>query len=470
MLNRFLKKYSLQSYMILLTVSLALFMEALDTTVINTAIPTMSHSLNVNPIDLKIALISYLLSLAIFIPISGWIGDKWGMRRIFISAIFIFIISSLWCGFAHNLIELVIARTVQGFGGALALPLGRLIILRTFARYEVITAMSRIAIIASLGTMLGPVLGGFITYYFSWRWIFWINIPVGLLSIALAFCWIENDAPRKVPPLDKIGFILFGGSLAGFTFGLSAFSESTLARSTALYITFYSFLLLLCYFWHSRHRKYPIVKSALLQIRTFRISVLGNLFCRLGFGGVPFVVPLLLQIGLHYPAQTSGILLAPLALGIILVRPFTLRILRLFGYKKLLIGNTILLSASICSFYFVNSHTSFYSIGGLTFIFGFLISLQYSGMNSLAYTGISVEDLSPATSIISTLQQLAQSFGVAVSALFLQHFSLINQTAFSLTTPVFHKTFLAMGIITLLSALIFIRLKATDGGEMIAVH
>ncbi len=470
MISLFLKRSNIKSYMILFTVSLALFMEALDSTVINTAIPTMSLSLNVNPIDLKITLISYLLSLAIFIPISGWVGDKWGIKRVFIYAMIIFIISSFWCGMSRSLLELVLARTLQGFGAALALPLGRLIIVRSFERYEMISAMSKVAMIASLGTMLGPVLGGFITHYLSWRWIFLINIPVGLLGAVLAFYWIENDVAKKIYPLDKLGFILFGGSLAGFTFGLSAFSESTLDRSTAIGITVISFMLFLGYFWHSRHKAHPIVNSVLLHIRTFRVSVLGNLFCRLGFGGVPFLVPLLLQIGLHYPAQVSGLLIAPIALGIIVVRPFTLSFLRMFGYKKLLIGNTLLLSASICSFYFINSDASYLVIMSLTFIFGFLISLQYTGMNSLGYTGIGMDDLSSATSIISTLQQLAQSFGVAVSALLLQYFTSTYQTLFHLTVPVFHDTFLVMGIITAFSALVFLGLKSTDGGEMIAVH
>lgn len=466
----FFKKYGLKSYMILFTVSLALFMEALDSTVINTAIPTMAQSLNVNPIDLKIALISYLLSLAIFIPISGWVGDKWGMKRIFMYAIFFFIFSSFWCGISHSLLELVVARSIQGFGAALALPLGRLIIVRSFERYGMITAMSRVAMIASLGTMLGPLLGGFITFYFSWRWIFWINIPVGIISALLAFHWIENDAPKKIHALDKVGFVLFGGSLAGFTFGLSAFSESNLSKTTALYVIFTACMLFLGYIWHSHHRIHPIVNTLLLKVRTFRVSVLGNLICRLGFGGVPFLVPLLLQIGLHYPAQVSGMLVAPIALGIIVVRPFTLSFLRLLGYKKLLIVNTLLLSISICSFYLVSAHSSYFEIAGLTFIFGFLISLQYSGMNSLGYTGIGMDDLSSATSIMSTMQQLAQSFGVAVSALFLQHFSSSTAPLSHLSVPVFHATFLAMGVVTLFSGLIFLALKPTDGGEMIAVH
>jgi EmrB/QacA subfamily drug resistance transporter len=443
-------------------------METLDTTVINTAIPTMSQSLNVNPIDLKIALISYLLSLAIFIPISGWIADKWGIKYVFISAVFIFISSSLWCGFSHNLWELVMARALQGLGGALAIPSGRLIILRTFARYNIIEVMSQVAIIASLGTMLGPMFGGFITYYSSWRWIFWINIPVGLLCIGLASFWVRHESPKKVIPLDKIGFILFGSSLAGFTFGLSAFSESTMAESSALYITGNSLLLMFCYIIYSRRRKYPIIKTQLLHIRTFRVSTLGNLFSRLGFGGIPFLVPLLLQIGLHYPAQISGMLLAPIALGITLIRPFTLRLLRFFGYKKLLILNTLFLSFSICAFYFVNSNTPLYTIIALTFAFGFLISLQYSCMNSLAYASIQSDELSQATSIISTLQQIAQSFGVAISALFLRYFSM-HQPGFSLSLPVFHSTFLAMGTITLFSTSVFMELKKEDGREMIEI-
>jgi EmrB/QacA subfamily drug resistance transporter len=444
-------------------------MEALDTTVINTAIPSMSLSLQVNPIDLKITLISYLLSLAIFIPISGWIADKFGIKRVFIYAVLIFSLSSFWCGLAHKLFELVIARALQGFGGALALPIGRLIILRTFSRSKMITAMSHVAIVASLGTMLGPVLGGFITHYFSWRWIFWINIPVGISTMILAHYWFVNEYPRQVHKLDKLGFILFGGSLAGFTFGASAFSESELAHSSALLVICISLVFLLAYIWHSRYKRHPIIKTGLLRIRTFRVSVLGNLLSRLGFGGIPFLVPLLLQIALGYPAQVSGMLLAPMALGIMFARPFTLKFLRSCGYKKLLIGNTLLVSLSTFSFIIINAHTSFYTICLLTFLFGFIISLQYSGMNSLAFSGVTSDDLSAATSINSTVQQLAQSFGVAMSAILLRYFS-ANEPAFSLTTTIFHHTFLVIGIISLLSTLIFIKLKKDDGHEMIDVR
>jgi MFS family permease len=287
--------------------------------------------------------------------------------------------------------------------------------------------------------------------------------------MVFAWYWIIGEPPKKVNPLDKIGFILFGGSLAGFTFGLSAFSESTLSESFALFITGGSVFLLLCYIKHSRRKKYPVVKTQLLRIRTFKISVIGNLFSRLGFGGVPFLLPLSLQIGLHYPAQVSGMLMAPVALGIIMVKPFALNLLRLFGYKKLLIGNTLLLGLSIGMFCFVNRQTSVAVICGLTCLFGFLMSLQYSAMNSLAYIQIEKDDLSGATSIMSTLQQLAGSFGVAISAFSLRYFS-IRQPDLSLTVAVFHSTFLVMGMLTLFSAFIFMGLKRDDGSRMIEVH
>lgn len=448
-------------------VSLALFMEALDTTIINTAIPAISHSLNIYPIDLKIALISYLLSLAIFIPISGWIADKFGIKRVFITALTIFTLSSVWCGFSNGLVELVIARILQGIGGSLTLPLGRLIIVRTFKRHELVVTMARVAIIASLGMMLGPLLGGVITHYLSWRWIFWVNIPVGIFAILMTYYWLPKSPPEKVPPLDKIGFILFGTGLAGLTFGLSAFSESNIDDASALNIMLISVLFLIVYYWHSRKRAHPIVKGELFRYKTFQVSTLGNILCRLGFGGVPFLVPLLLQVSLGYSASLSGLLLAPTALGVLLVKPFAFRLLCRFGYKRLLIVNTILVALSQWSFILVNANTPVTLIAIFTFIFGFLISLQYSAMSSLAYADISSQSLSSATSIMSTLQQLAQSFGVGVSALFIEYFSNLYHTGEALTVSVFQHTFFIMGLITFVSIFIFMRLSPRDGIQLI---
>ncbi|KTD04594.1 multidrug efflux protein [Fluoribacter gormanii] len=444
-------------------------MEAVDTTIINTAIPVMAKSLNVNPIDLKLALISYLLSLAIFIPISGWIADKFGMKSVFILAVSVFTLSSIWCGFTNNLGQLICARIIQGLGGSLTIPIGRLIILRTCERHELITKMSIVVMVASLGMMLGPLLGGIITYRFSWRWIFWVNIPFGVLAVILSSKLLPSMPPRPVPPLDKLGFILFGSGLATLTFGLSMVSESTASTLEILTALMIAFLLLGGYTKHSYKRKHPIVKVELLRTRTFCISVVGNILARLGFGGVPFLLPLLLQIGLGYSPRLSGLLLAPIALGVFLVKPLSFSILRWFGYKNLLIVNTILVSISLWSFFSINQHSSVYGIAFLTFMYGFLIALQYTGMNSLAYANITENNMSAATSIMSTIQQLAQSFGVAISAILLSIFTSMYSGDHALSVQIFHDTFLMLGVLTFFSGIIFTFLKKEDGLELIEI-
>jgi EmrB/QacA subfamily drug resistance transporter len=456
----------MKKILILLLVSFAMFMEAVDTTVINTAIPVMAHSLKVNPIDLKLALISYLLSLAVFIPISGWIADKFGVKKVFICAIAVFTLSSIWCGLTHSLMELITARIVQGFGGSLTLPVGRLIIVRTCERHELITKMSIVVMVAAIGMMLGPVLGGLITDHFSWRWIFWVNAPIGIVTLLLSLRLLPPMPPRAVPPLDILGFILFGSSLSILTFGLSMLSESHTKLIYSLTTIGIAFLLLIVYGWHSKHLEHPIVKIELLQIRTFRVSVFGNLFARLGFGGIPFLLPLMFQIGLRFSPQLSGLLLAPIALGVLLVKPLSLNILRFLGYKKLLLLNTTLVGFTLWSFLLVDNTTSIYTIGLFTFMYGFLISLQYTGMNSLAYANISQDDMSAATSIMSTTQQLAQSFGVAVAAILVRVFS-VGWTDVALTLKTFHGALFALSILTFCSVFIFIPLQKEDGHELI---
>lgn len=455
--------------LVLLTVALAMFMEAVDTTIINTAIPVMAASLEVNPIDLKLALISYLLSLAIFIPISGWIADKFGIKKVFMIAVIIFTLSSVWCGFTQNLWALIVARIIQGLGGSLTLPIGRLIILRTCQRHELVSKMSIVVMVAALGMMLGPLLGGVITHYFSWRWIFWVNAPAGILTLLLSAKLLPFMPSYKVPPLDKIGFVLFGTGLATLTLSLSLFSESRVSILQSLSIFLAAILLLLGYSWHSYKRQNPIVKIELLTIRTFRISVVGNLLVRMSFGGMPFLLPLLLQIGLHFSPQLSGLLLAPIALGVFVVKPLSMTILRRLGYRKLLIFNTIFISLSLWSFSSINEKSSIFEISCLTFIYGFLVAMQYTGMNSLAYSNINDNDMSPAASIMATIQQLAQSFGVAISAILLSFFSYEFSEHQQLTTKIFHQTFVTLGILTILIGLIFTRLKTEDGQEMIGV-
>lgn len=448
-------------------VAFAIFMEAIDATIINTAIPKMAESLQVHPIDLKLALISYLVTLAIFIPISGWMADKYGAKKIFIGAILIFTASSFWCGMTDNLTQLIIARCIQGFGGSFAVPIGRLIMLRTFGRRELVNKMSIVIMVAAVGMMLGPLLGGIITQHFSWRWIFWINIPVGIFNALLAYFCLASSKPKPVHHLDKKGFIYFGTGLATITVGMALLSESEVKTTISVGIIAFAILLFTAYFIHSHHQPYPIVRIGLFRIRTFKISVIGNILSRVGFGGVPFILPMLLQIILGYSPQASGFLLAPTAVGVFIMKPFSIFFLRLIGYKKLLILNTIFVASMLWIFAFVNHETSAYIIMFMTFVYGFLIALQFSGMNSLAYAKINADDLSAATSIMSTIQQLAQSFGVAVAALFIRFFIPYFSPNHALVLQAFHWTFIAMSIMTFLSVIIFLGLKSLDGRELI---
>jgi len=451
---------------VLILIAFAMFMEAVDTTVINTAIPMMSKSLQVNPIDLKLALIGYLLSLAVFIPISGWMADKYGGKSVFMSAIAVFTISSIACGFTNNLSELVFTRVMQGFGGSLMLPVGRLIIIRMCERHEMISKMSIVIMVASMGMMLGPLVGGLITYYLSWRWIFWVNAPFGLLILLLSIRLMPAMPRIKVHALDKVGFILFGGGLSLLTLGLSLVSESNLPMLYSIWMIIVAIVLLFAYKLHSRRIKHPIVTMSLLSIRTFRIGLLGNLIARLGFGGAPFLLPLLFQIGLQLTPQLSGLLIAPIALGVLIIKPMALSILRLLGYKKLLLLNTCLITLSLASFALITPSTQLMVIVALTFTYGLLIAAQYTAMNSLAYANITDEQASAATSIMSTIQQLALSFGVAIAAIIIKLAS-HNMSISTLTIGIFHHTFLITSLLTLISILIFMQLKPEDGQELI---
>lgn len=453
--------------MILLVISCAMFMESLDSTILNSAVPAIANNFHIEPINLKVALISYLISLAVFIPISGWVADKFGTKQVFLSAIGIFTISSIYCGLANNLTTLVIARVMQGLGASMMRPVGRLILLRMFGRDRLVEATNKVVTVGALGALLGPVLSGVILSQLSWHWIFWVNIPVGIIAVVMVVVFFEQSAPVAVPKLDKIGFGLSGVGLSALTFGLSALSDDGISHLISAMILLVAALALGGYFLYSRKTANPIIDLDLFRYRTFRVSMLAGLFSRVGFGGIPFLLPLLLQLELGFSVQLAGMLIMPIAIGSILTKQVTKLVLNRWGYKRVLLVNTVAVSLSLWSFALINHSTSAYLIIALAFIYGVLLSMQYSAMNSLAYMQLPQNKLSAATSITSTMQQVTASFGVATSVLLLHICAGLKHSNAALNLANLHITFIGVGTITLLALILIAQLKPEDGHKAI---
>ena len=445
-------------------VAVGFFMEALDTTILNTAVPTIAKALEVPPLNMKAVLASYTLSLAVFIPISGWMANRYGTRRVFGSAIATFILGSLLCGISTEIHWLVASRILQGCGGAMMLPVGRLTMLRTFAKSELIRAMSFVAIPGLVGPMLGPIMGGLIIRYFHWSVIFFVNIPIGLAGLYLVHRHLPNYRATKQVPLDIVGLVLFGSGISLLSYVLEIFGEHTLSGREMWGLLAIAFALLGAYGLNSVRIAHPLLRLGLLRIRSFRVAVTGNLCTRLGIGGLPFLLPLLYQVGLGFTPIQSGLMIMPQAMGAISVKFLLPRVLRRFGYRQVLICNTILLGVMMLAFATIDVGTPAWLIVLQAFIFGFFTSTQYTGMNTLAYADVSGEQASGATPIASTVQQLAVSFGVATASLAAALF--IPDHTHASAAELIHGIHLALrvlGGLTILSTVVFYELTASDG-------
>ncbi len=445
-------------------VAVAFFMESLDTTILNTAVPTVSAALNVTPLAMKAVLASYTLSLAVFIPISGWMADRFGTRRVFASAIGLFTLGSLLCGLAINIHVLVACRIVQGMGGALMVPVGRLTLVRSFPKSELVRIMNFVAIPALVAPMLGPIAGGLIVGYFHWRVIFFLNIPIGIVGLVLVYLHLPNYAEADTPPLDVIGLILFGSGIALLSYVLEVFGEHTLSGREIGGLLGLSITLLAGYWIHARGLEHPLLQLRLFSIRTFRAAVNGGLFTRLGIGGVPFLLPLLYQTGLGFTPIESGLMIMPQAVGAMCVKVVLRRTLALFGYRGVLVSNTLIIGGLLALFATIGTHTPIWVILVLAFFYGGFTSLQYTSMNTLVYADITEADTSSASSIASTMQQLAISFGVAAAGLTTAFFVPHGESA----NPAemmhgIHSALRFLAALTAVSTLVFASLKRGDG-------
>lgn len=447
-------------------VAVAFFMESLDTTILNTAVPVIARALAVTPLNMKSVLASYTLSLAVFIPISGWMADRFGTRRVFSSAIGIFTLGSLLCGLASDVHTLVACRILQGCGGAMMVPVGRLTLVRTFPKFELVRAMSFVAIPGLVGPMLGPIAGGLIVHYLHWRAIFFLNIPVGIAGLILVYLNLPDYREKTSHPLDLVGMILFGAGIALLSYVLEIFGEHSLNAGEVLGLLAISVALLLGYGLHARKTTYPLLQLGLFRIRTFAAAVGGSFFTRLGIGGVPFLLPLLYQEGLGLTPVQSGLLITPQAAAALSTKFFMPLLLSRLGYRTILVSNTVLLGLMLMLFATVGPDTPIWLILVQAFCYGALASTQYSSMNTLAYADVAPAQASNASSIASTSQQLSISFGVAAAGLatilFLPD---RNHTGSEQFISGLHLAFLSLGAFTILSTAIFRRLKRHDGRD-----
>jgi EmrB/QacA subfamily drug resistance transporter len=444
-------------------IAVAFFMESLDTTILNTAVPTMAAALHVAPLSMKSVLASYTLSLAVFIPISGWMADRFGTRRVFASAIGIFTLGSFLCGISSNLHVMVACRILQGCGGSMMVPVGRLTVVRTFAKSELVRAMSFVAIPGLIGPMLGPIAGGLIVGYFHWSLIFFVNIPIGIAGLWMVYLHLP-DYREPTNPLDVAGLILFGSGVALLSYVLEVFGEHTLNAREILSLLAVSIALLAGYGFHATKTAYPMLNLILFRIRTFRAAAGGSFLTRLGIGGIPFLFPLLYQVGLGFTPIQSGLLMMPQAIAAMSLKVIMPRILARFGYRAVLVSNTLIIGVQILLFATIGMGTPVWLIVAEVFFYGFFTSLQYTSMNTLVYADVSEEQESSASSIASTIQQMAISFGVASASLVTAFFVPDRHTS---SAPQFihgiHRAFLVLGGITLLSTIVFRELKRGDG-------
>ncbi|MGE0153577.1 MAG: MFS transporter [Reyranellaceae bacterium] len=451
-----------------LVVAAALFMENLDSTVIATALPAIAHSLGENPLHLNLAITSYLLSLAIFIPISGWMADRYGARTIFRAAIVVFMLGSMACGVAGSLPELVAARILQGMGGAMMTPVGRLILLRSIPKAELVKAMSYLTVPALIGPVIGPPLGGFIVTYADWRWIFFINIPIGIAGILAVTLLIDNVREETVPPLDLRGFVLIGLGLAGLIFGFETVGREVLPLGATLALLAGGALCTGLYLWHSRRAKAPILDLGLMRLATFRAAVLGGLLFRMGLGALPFLLPLMLQLGFGMSALESGLLTFASAAGAMTMKMTAGPIIRAFGFRRVLIANAVISGLFLMGYSLFRPDTAHFVIFLALLAGGFFRSLQFTAINTLSYADVSAPHMSKATSFASMMQQLSLSIGVGIGALLL-HVTLSLRGAEQIGAGDFLPAFLTIGTLCVVSLAFFLPL-ARDAGAEVSGH
>ncbi|TCT37632.1 MFS transporter [Martelella mediterranea] len=447
-----------------LIMAVALFMEQMDSTVISTALPAIADDLGVGPITLKLALTTYMVALAIFIPVSGWAADRFGAKRVFRLAIIVFLIGSVFCAVSGNLLEFVASRFLQGMGGAMMTPVGRLVILRTTERKELVRAMALLTIPALIGPMAGPPLGGFLTTYFSWHWIFLINVPIGLIGLVMSAIFlpeIDDEPPSK---LDWKGFFLLATAASGIVFGMSVISLPALPPATGFIATLFGILAAFLYVRHAVAVEKPLLNLAIFSDTSFRVATAAATFFRMATGAFPFLMPLMLQLGFGMSPFESGMITFVGAAGALATKFVAPRIFALLGFKNVLLTASAVVAMLTITLAFFEANTPHLIMLGILFFLGLGRSFFFTGVNALAYADIDKSQASQATAMSAMFQQASFALGVAFAAVILEfanHF-----TDGELTVAHFHIAFLVVAIVGLASVLPLLSLKADAGSEV----
>ncbi|MEB0163951.1 MFS transporter [Glaciimonas sp. CA11.2] len=457
-----------RTFLIPLIVACALFMENMDATVITTSLPVLAHDLGQQPITLKLALTAYVVGLGVFIPICGWVADRFGARTVFRAAIGVFMAGSLLCAASSSLLAFVAARFLQGIGGAMMVPVGRIVIFRSVPRSDLVTAISYLTIPSLLGPVIGPPLGGFITTYFHWRWIFIINVPISLLGIYLAGRFIENFRADEQQPLDVKGFILSAIGSTLLMLGLSLIDGELVSAKLAGGMCVIGIIFLLLYLRHARTAPFPLLDLSLLRIPTFRVSVLAGSLFRIGLGAVPFLLPLSLQIGLGMTAFHAGTITCASAFGAIFMKAIGGSVLRRFGFRSVLIWNAFLAALALASYGLFTPTTPYLVMVAVVLLGGFFPSMQFTCFNSMAYADLDSADVSRATSLSSVVQQISLGLGVTIGGLAIIFSSRLQGHA-TVVAADFWPAFIVIALFSLASIPIARRLPL-DAGSALTGH
>ena len=447
-----------------LILAISIFMQMLDSTILNTSLPAIARDLQESPLEMQNAIISYVLTLAMFMPVSGFLADKFGTRKIFIFSLVVFSLGSLFCALSQNLTHLVISRVIQGIGGSLMTPVGRLALIKTFDKNEIVRAMNFAIIPALIGPVLGPLVGGYMVDYFSWHWIFLINIPIGLIGIFLSLKYMPDYISETIT-FDLKGFLIFASASLLISIALESFGTAK-NITPVLLIFILGFLLIYYYYRHAKKTASPIFPLDLFQVRTFRVGILGNMATRLGVSSIPLLLPLMVQIAYGETAVVSGWIVAPMALTAMFGKSFVIRVLNYFGYRKTLMTNTFIIGFLICCLGIPGMNTSIWWFTPIIAVLGFFNSIQFTSMNTIAIADLRTSHTSSGNSLLAVNQQLAIGFGIAFGLVVLNIFQKIPQNAGENIHLAFRYTFFVVGILTILSGFVFRRLHSRDGDNM----